>query len=92
MKNIFFILILLNFESFAQKEGNIWYFGAQAGIDFNSGSPIALTNCSPSFTAFEGVGTLSDTAGNLLFYTDGNNVFNANHVLMPNGDGLLSDV
>ncbi len=92
MKNIFFILILLNFESFAQKEGNIWYFGAQAGIDFNSGSPIALTNCSPSFTAFEGVGTLSDTAGNLLFYTDGNNVFNANHVLMPNGDGLLSDI
>ena len=26
------------------KEGNIWYFGHNAGLDFNSGSPIVLTN------------------------------------------------
>src|SRR6185295_10694785 len=91
MNKILPLLLLLSCKCFAQNEANIWYFGNQAGVDFNSGTPVALTNCSPSFNAFEGVGTLSDANGNLLFYTDGNHVFNANHVTMPNGTGLLSN-
>ncbi len=91
MKKFTLLFLVLSYNCFAQKEANIWYFGGQAGVDFNSGSPVALTNCSPSFYPFEGVGTLSDSSGNLLFYTDGNNVFNANHVFMPNGTGLLSN-
>ena len=38
--------------------------------------------------AYEGCATASDTAGNLLFYTDGATVWNANHVPMLNGNGL----
>jgi gliding motility-associated-like protein len=38
---------------------------------------------------FEGCATISDNNGDLLFYTDGMVVYNKNHVLMPNGSGLL---
>ena len=51
----------------AQGEFNIWYFGQHAGIDFNSGSPIAIQG--PDFTG-EGTAIMCDAAGNLLFYSD----------------------
>src|SRR5699024_5150448 len=37
----------------------------------------------------EGSASISDHEGNLLFYTDGNTVYNAEHQIMQNGDGLL---
>ncbi|MDI1353581.1 MAG: T9SS type A sorting domain-containing protein [bacterium] len=33
-------------------------------------------------------GSISDAAGNLLFYTNGITVWNASHTVMPNGNGL----
>jgi gliding motility-associated-like protein len=70
----------------AQNEGNIWYFGYNAGMDFNSGDPIPLTN-SAMYT-WEGCASISDQDGNLLFYTNGKKVWNANHEQMTNGFGL----
>ena len=67
-----------------------WYFGTNAGITFNSGSPVALTN--GSLTTIEGVATISDNSGNLLFYTNGVTVWNKNHLVMTNGTGLFGDV
>ena len=64
-----------------------WYFGNLAGITFNSGTPVALTNSALSTT--EGVATISDNSGALLFYTNGVNVWNRLHLLMTNGTGLL---
>ncbi|MCX6275112.1 MAG: hypothetical protein NTV09_07885, partial [Bacteroidetes bacterium] len=79
---------ILNLQTgFAQKEANIWYFGTMAGMDFNSGSPVALTN-GQLFTT-EGCASIADANGNLLFYTEGVNVYNRLHALMPNGTGLL---
>jgi hypothetical protein len=66
-----------------------WYFGNLAGLTFNSGSPVALTN--GALVTTEGVATISDNSGNLLFYTNGITVWNRNHVVMSNGTGLLSD-
>ena len=80
-------LLLTSTLSFAQKEANIWYFGGYAGIDFNSGTPVALTD-GALFTA-EGCASISDNGGNLLFYTNGDSVWNKNHVPMPNGFGLM---
>jgi len=75
----------------AQKEANIWYFGRNAGIDFNSGAPVALTN--GMLSTVEASATISDkNTGNLLFYTDGNTVFDKNHSQMPNGFGLAGDL
>src|SRR3970040_2481571 len=81
-----FILFILATPSFAQKEAAIWYFGNYAGLDFNSGNPVALTN--GKLVTKEGCTTISDKDGNLLFYTDGSLVYNKNHQVMPNGYGL----
>ena len=84
-------IISLSFSLFSgilygQKEGNIWYFGINAGIDFNSGAPVALTD--GAMITQEGCSSISDDTGRLLFYTDGIRVWNKNHVQMPNGFGL----
>ncbi len=70
----------------AQLESSYWYFGINAGIDFSSGTPQALTD--GQIVTLEGCATLSDRTGNLLFYTDGTSVYNRDHALMPNGDDL----
>src|SRR5688572_15417510 len=74
---------------YAQKEGNIWYFGDRAGVDFNSGSPKALTN--GMLITAEGCATICDVNGKLLFYTDGISVWNRKHKKMPNGFDLKGD-
>lgn len=73
----------------AQKEANIWYFGIEAGIDFNSGSPVALTD--GKIRTQEGCASVADANGALLFYTDGSVVYNKNHALMSNGSGLMGN-
>ncbi|MBP6754913.1 MAG: T9SS type B sorting domain-containing protein [Bacteroidia bacterium] len=88
MKTKFIILLLLIINvAFSQGEANIWYFGYNAGLDFNSGNPVALTN--GQLHTDEGCATLSNSSGQLLFYTDGITVYNRNHQIMPNGSGLL---
>ncbi len=87
-----FIFSILGFligsnKSFSQGEGNFWYFGNYAGLDFNSGPPVALTN--GALTTAEGCASISTSAGALLFYTDGVTVYNSNHAPMPNGTGLM---
>ncbi|RLD39760.1 MAG: hypothetical protein DRI83_00680, partial [Bacteroidetes bacterium] len=81
---------MLNQFGFAQNNANIWYFGDYAGMDFNSGAPIALTNSAMS--QHEGCATISDNFGNLLFYTNGMTIWNASHTIMPNGSGLMGHV
>lgn len=90
LKKIFlgFCMLSLFFAS-AQKEANIWYFGEYAGLDFNSGNPVALLN--GQLNTLEGCATISDKDGSLLFYTDGITVWDKNHNIMPNGTGLLGN-
>lgn len=75
------------YSSYAQGEANIWYFGQNAGLDFNGGNPVALTN--GQLVTDEGCATISDSSGQLLFYTDGITVYNKNHAVMVNGTGLM---
>ncbi len=91
MKNkLFFLLFFLcAISSYAQKQANIWYFGDNAGVNFNSGSPVALLNGQMSI--LEGCASIADYNGNLLFYTDGNKIWNRNHAVMQNGTGLMGD-
>ncbi|MEX1188561.1 MAG: gliding motility-associated C-terminal domain-containing protein [Bacteroidia bacterium] len=72
---------------FAQQEANNWYFGTNAGVSFASGNPVQVGD--GMLNSAEGVASLSDQFGNLLFYTDGVTVYNANHLPMPNGTGLF---
>jgi hypothetical protein len=86
-----FILLFFSLQLLSQPGPNSnWYFGSLAGVTFNSGAPVALTNGALSTT--EGVAALSDASGNLLFYTNGTTVWNRNHVIMTNGNGLNGDI
>ncbi len=80
------ILCYALIPSKAQEREKIWAFGHRAGVDFNSGSPVAV------LTAIEGFGeaaaSVTDKNGDLLFYTEGSSVWNRNHQLMPNGTNL----
>jgi len=74
------------------QQGEIWYFGAKAGLDFSSGSPALLTD--GAIETFEGCAVYSDSLGNLLFYTNGGGripaqsgqspgiIWNRNHEIM----------
>ena len=89
-KNQYWIILnilLISTGVFAQKEGNIWYFGNMAGLDFNSEAPVALTD--GVMNTVEGSSAISDAMGNLLFYTDGVKVWNKVHEQMPNGFDLM---
>lgn len=82
-------------NSFAQSGSPInrasatnWYFGRNAGLSFTGGLPQILTDGKVNTSG--GSTVISHPAtGQLLFYTDGRTVWNANHAPMPNGDGLL---
>ena len=67
----------------AQGEFNKWYFGWKAAIDFNTAPPSALLNS--ILIANNATVSLSDSSGNLLFYSQGWQVYNRNHQMMPNG-------
>lgn len=71
----------------AQKTAYTWYFGKYAGIDFNQTPPQKLTNS--AMRTVEGTACVSDAqTGAILFYTNGDSIWNRNHELMPNGYGL----
>ncbi|MEI8205173.1 MAG: PKD domain-containing protein, partial [Bacteroidota bacterium] len=82
---LFFVCTCISLQ--AQKETWHWYFGSKAGLDFSSGVPIADTNS--VMGAPEGASSISDSAGNLLFYTNGIKVWNKIHQVMENGDSLM---
>ncbi|MFN0174982.1 MAG: M43 family zinc metalloprotease [Saprospiraceae bacterium] len=66
------------------QQANLWYFGHKAGLDFSTEPPTVLSDgmCSTNYIS----STMSDSKGNLLFYTDGTNVYNRFHQPMPNGN------
>src|SRR6267142_6834319 len=92
-KIILAIQILLPLFCFSQRQGNVWYFGDHAGVSFNSGIPVALTDGATFNTNqySEGTTAISDSAGNLLFYSNGQKLWNRNNQVMPNGDSLLGN-
>lgn len=90
-KSLFLLISLCFCNLIVQSQGetNIWYFGRNAGLDFNSGSPIVLND--GALYTNEGCATISDSDGNLLFYTDGITVYNKDHAIMQNGTDLAGN-
>jgi PKD repeat protein len=90
--SLFFLLLIAGKPLQAQnvqKEANVWYFGNFLGIDFNSGTAVPLND--GQLNTIEGVATISDANGSLLFYTDGIKIWNKAHQVMPNGVGLFGN-
>ncbi len=92
MKNLLILICSLCLYILpAQEQASNWYFGDNAGLNFDTvtGAVTPLNN--GSLGTVEGCTTISNPDGDLLFYTDGSTVYNANHLPMPNGFGLLGD-
>ncbi len=87
---LFSLFSILSISAFAQHEGDIWYFGKNLGLDFSYGDPVLLKD--GAMNTDEGCASISDHKGNLLFYTDGVQVWNKNHTVMPNGSGLAGHI
>ena len=100
LNNLRFLFFFLFFVTlgFSQAEASHWYFGNGAGLIFDTtaGTVLGTNAAASTISTSEGCSSISDFNGNLLFYTDGRNVWDKNHIIMPNanynvGTGLLGD-
>lgn len=64
----------------------VWVFGHRAGVNFNSGSPVPFTS---AIRIYEGCASVSNSSGSLLFYTDGQAIFNRLGNVMPSSPGTV---
>lgn len=68
----------------AQPEQAQWVFGFHAGLQFDSLGRPAPT-AAPALVSAEASSTVADSAGRLLVYTNGAQVWDRTHAPMPNG-------
>jgi len=86
--NMVVILFLFAHTVQAQNANNHWFFGNRAGLQFTAGGITTLT--SGQLVSYEGCASVSDdVTGDLLFYSNGLQIWNRLHEVMPNGDGVL---
>ena len=84
-----FLLLFCSVSLFAQGENNVWAFGDGMVLDFNDTDTPKLS--SSSMVSVEGCASISDESGRLLFYSNGNLVWDRNNNIMPNSIGLLGN-
>ena len=96
--NILICLMFISILGYSQAEASHWYFGNGAGLifDVSTGTVTSTAAASSTINTNEGCSSISDFNGNLLFYTDGRNVWDKNHNIMSNADynsgtGLMGD-
>jgi len=70
------------------KENNVWAFGIYAGLDFNSGNPVAINSGINDHHFLEGCASVCDSEGNLMFYCSSDTIWNRLGQIMPNGYNL----
>lgn len=83
------ITILVTSICFSQRETDNWYFGDKASIHFNKGK-IEIKEDGAMF-AQKGCASISNDLGELLFYTNGQTVWNKSHQIMENGEDLIGE-
>ncbi|HAQ65974.1 MAG TPA: hypothetical protein DCR43_09020 [Bacteroidales bacterium] len=90
MKRTLSLLVIIFISSkplLAQGEWNNWYLGQKAWLTFQNGSPpTALFNS--NMVTGPPCSVISDSAGQLLFYTHGGIIYNRIHQIMLNGNDL----
>ena len=72
--------------AFTQSPKDHWYFGTGNIIHFENNEPQVKQGA--SISSFLGSVAMSDSAGNLLFYTNGNAIVNRDHEKMPGGSQI----
>ncbi|WP_027419970.1 T9SS type B sorting domain-containing protein [Crocinitomix catalasitica] len=69
------------------KRGNNWLFGEHSGIEFFENDSIGLFPFT-ELEAFSGASSLSDTSGELRYYTDGNRAWDIMNEVVIESEGL----
>lgn len=91
MKKIVLLICLIGGYCYSQNQASNWFFGENAGINFNVASNSVSALINGQLNTREGCASISDREGNFLFYTDGSTIWNKNHEIMMNGTGLFGD-
>jgi hypothetical protein len=73
------------------KQADIWYFGEHAGIKFQDGDASPLTDQNV-MTSYKSSAVISDSVGNLLFFTDGKSVWDRTFDTLPYAPPLDGDL
>jgi len=97
---VFSILFLLASTTGAQGQMRAmnWMLGGNLEekrimLSFQTDTPqVVVLPDEPAWFAGEPIATLSDSNGNLLFYSNNAEIFNANHQLLFNSDGINNPV
>jgi hypothetical protein len=71
----------------AQLETSQWRFGSGCGLDLTTNPPTNVSSL--TYSSNFSTASVADANGNLLFYTNGINVWTKTHTVMVNGSGLL---
>jgi hypothetical protein len=94
MKKVCFFILLLSYcHVFGQWHDNIWASGNKnrnVKLNFEENTPqLTLKNFNCGLNNSNLI--FSDSTGNLLFYSNGLQVFNKNSTIMENGNSLADD-
>lgn len=86
-KTLLILLLVFGFCQLleAQSSRDHWYFGLREGLRFENNALVVDTRTQMS--THIGSVSISDQAGNLLFYSNGRAFYNRNHELMPSNQG-----
>ncbi len=88
---VFMLVLLVAIPCLAQKEANVWMVGDDFGFDFNHGRfQVFDRSIFDSTVAATSASICNKETGELLFYSDGENVYDKNFNIMPNGRGIIS--
>lgn len=69
------------------KREQVWIFGRNSGLDFNSGVPLPIkSNIGDYWIHGEASASVCNENGQLLLYTNGMQVFNKNYKVISNGE------
>ncbi|MEP7263662.1 MAG: T9SS type B sorting domain-containing protein [Bacteroidota bacterium] len=85
MRVLLMLLIFLPEVAFTQFQVRQWVFGAHAGMDFINGTAASFNQY--PLVAAKGSTVMSNCSGDLLFYSNGKDVFNAQHQHLINLNG-----
>ena len=93
------LFLVITIISYSQSENQIWQLSEGIEMDLNSFPPSLTKQNNFRQTYLDrinfpvvAVATISDSSGNLLFYSDGYTAFNNNHEVMEHGRNLQADL
>ena len=93
LKSLFTLTLISTHLFLSAQAKDLWLFGNPAiAVDFSGGAPINIPYTgNPMFSTTECSAVLNDDQGNLLFYTQGDEVYDGSHAQVPNAFDLFGN-